>query len=180
MIKYVSFLCLLITTQANAQIYETNEQSNRGSTLSSDEKLKMILIVLVVGVVVYGIIYGIAQLQKGTISMPKPRKILSFSTNTSMEKAMKIIIQYAHQSRYKVDDFNENKFIIVLSDSPPFNPLVATGYGFFYPIYLTKYSEEKINIEIGIKGKLIQWGPVVNRNHEKCFNGVKAAIFANQ
>jgi hypothetical protein len=176
--KYITILFLLITVHVSAQIWETNEPKNRRKSLTTDEIVKMLLIFVVVGTAVYGVIYGIAGMQKGTSSMGKPRRILTFSTNTTIEKTMQIIIQY--QNKYKIDDFNEVKFIIVLSDSPPFNPLVSTGYGFFYPIYLTKQNEGRIDIEVGIKGKLFQWGPIVSRNHEKCFNGIKAAVFANK
>lgn len=176
--KYTIFLCLLISIHTNAQIYETNEGSHKGLTV--DEILKTLFICVAVIVVVQGIVYGIAQMQKGTVSMSKPLRILSFTTKCSADKVMKIIINYANQSNYKVDDFDENKFIIVLSDSPTFNPLVKKGYGFFYPIYLTRQNSGEIYIEIGISSKLIQWGPIVSRSHEKCFNGIKAAIFANQ
>lgn len=168
--KYFIFLCLLIAFHSKAQIWETNERPHKRELPSSNEIMQGVLVL----VAILGVTYGVAAMRKGSSSMSKPLRFLSFNTNTPLEKAMKIIIQFANQSGYKIDDFNESKSIIVLSDSAS-----LTSYGFFYPIYLSKQIEST-HIEIGIKSKLFQWGPLVRRKHEKCLNGIKASLFANQ
>lgn len=110
----------------------------------------------------------------GTAAMTKPSKLLSFTTDSTIEKSMKIILQFAKENGYKVEDFDENKGTILLSDS-----MTLFSNGFFYPIYLATKNEKTTLIEIGIKSKLMQFGPMVRRSHEKCFNGIKAAVFAN-
>lgn len=168
--KYL-VLFLFLPQICISQIYETNETHNRKSLPSSYEIWQAVLAVLAI----LGITYGIAAMRKGTSQMSKPSNILSLNTAISIEKAMKIIIQYANQSGYKIDDFNESKSIIILSNSAS-----LTSYGFFFPVYLTKQNDSETHVELGIKSKLFQWGPIVRRNQEKCFNGIKAALFANQ
>jgi TIR domain len=109
-----------------------------------------------------------------TTTMSKPSKLLSFTTGCTVENSMKIILLFAKENDYKVEEFDENKGIIILSDS-----MTLFSNGFFYPIYLVTENEKSTLIEIGIKSKLIQFGPIVRRSHEKCFDGIKAAIFAN-
>lgn len=169
--KYISILFLLLTVRVSAQIWETNDTKRNRPPISTNEILQLVLIVIVI----LSVTYGIAAMRKGKFSMSKPYKILSFNAGVSIDKAMKLIIQFANQNGYKIDDFNESKFIIVLSNSA-----TITSYGFFFPVYLTRQGDNTMTfIEVGIKSKLIQWGPIVSRNHEKCFNGIKATIFAN-
>lgn len=111
-------------------------------------------------------------MKKGSSKMKKPSRIKSFSTKTTLEKAMKNIIQFAQNTGYKVDDFNETDAIIVLSDSTS-----LTNYGHIYPVYLTNHSDNSITIEVGIKGKANQLMRL-DAPHERCFNGIKTAIYA--
>jgi hypothetical protein len=157
------------------QAFQRTFNKNNATLVIMDNQ-NALLICIIFGIGIAGVIYWIASMRKGTISMNKPEHILSFTSDFPAEKVMKIIIQYANQSGYKVDDFDESKFIIVLSDPP-----TLMSMGFFYPIYLVQQNDGKTSIEIGIKGKIIQFqmGPVVNRYHEKCFNGIKTAIYSN-
>ena len=86
---------------------------------------------------------------------------------------LKTIIGNAHQSGYKIEFLDEANGNLVLSDSPS-----LTSFGFFYPIYLTSNGETDTVVEVGIKSKVWQIGPIRARHHERCFNGMKAAILA--
>ena len=86
---------------------------------------------------------------------------------------LKTIIGYAQQSGYKIEFLDEANGNLVLSDSPS-----LTSFGFFYPIYLTSNGETDTVVEVGIKSKVWQIGPIRARHHERCFNGMKAAILA--
>lgn len=55
-----------------------------------------------------------------------------------------------------------------------------TTYGFFYPIYLSAIDEKTTLIEVGIKSKAFQLGPIVTRCHEQCFNEIKATMLINE
>ncbi len=113
-----------------------------------------------------------AATRKGSTDMKKPNRIKSFTTNVPSDKAMKTIIQFAQTNGYKVDDFNDNASTIILSDSA-----TLTNYGNIYPVYLVRQSNNSVQIDVGIKMKA---GGLIglDASHERCFNGIKSAIFA--
>ena len=121
------------------------------------------------------IMFIIAGNKKGKTDMKKPSKTISISTDIDIKKAMKTIISFAQTNGYKVDDFNEDEAIIVISNSAS-----ARSYGFIFPIYLSKLNDNKVNIEIGIKSKsgTQTYGPIFNKNLDDCVNGIKTAIYA--
>lgn len=127
---------------------------------------------LIIGIILISIFLIYSSIKKGSTKMKKPNNIKSFKTNIPFDKAMKTIIQYAQSNGYKVDDFNEAESIIILSDSAS-----LTSYGNIYPIYLINQSDSSILIEVGIKSKSFQ---VVGLEalHERCFKGIKTAIYA--
>jgi len=45
-------------------------------------------------------------------------------------------------------------------------------------VSVTRQYENSTLVEIGIKSKWTQFGPVVSRSHNKCVNGIKAALLA--
>jgi hypothetical protein len=130
---------------------------------------------LIIIVVVIGIFLIIAQTRKGSSTLTeKPSNLKSFVANASSEVVLKTIVRFAQQTGYIVDTIEENNGRIALSDSA-----TATSWGFFYPIFLSQQEDGKTLVEIGIKSKAIQVGPIVTQHHDKCFNGIKAAVFAN-
>lgn len=128
---------------------------------------------IIIGVVIAAIFFLFASMKRGKSNMEKPSKIKSFTTEIPLEKALKIVIQFAQNGGYKVDDFDNNQGVIILSDST-----TLTSYGYIYPIYFKEQSDSTILIEVGIKSKSTQlYG--FDAPHERCFNGIKTAIFAN-
>lgn len=125
-----------------------------------------------IAIIMGGIILLYASMNKGSVAMKKPNKILSFTTEMPGERILKVIIQLAQKGDYKVDDFNEGDLIIVLSSSGS-----LANDGFIFPIYITKQSDNLSLIEVGIKSKSTQMFGL-NAPHERCFNNIKAAIFA--
>ena len=114
-------------------------------------------------------------MRKGSSTLTeKPSGLKTFVADASSEAVLKTIIRFAQQTGYSIDTIEDNNGRIVLSDSA-----TATSWGFFYPIFLSQKEDGKTLVEIGIKSKAIQFGPIVSQHHEKCFNGIKAAIFAN-
>jgi hypothetical protein len=111
-------------------------------------------------------------LRKGSSAAEnKPRRIQSFVTSNTPSSVLKTLIRFAQQSGYKIEFLDEAKGNIVLSDGAS-----LTSYGFFYPVFLTSERESQTLVEVGIKSKVWQVGPIVSRRHDKCFNSVKAAI----
>ena len=127
---------------------------------------------MVYAIILIAIIIIIVAMQKGTTEMSKPSKVYTFYSEVAPDKVMKTIIRFAQNDGYKVTDFNEEKMQVVLSDN-----ISLTSFGFFFPIYVS-IEEEKTKIEIGIKSKAGQIGPIVNREHEKCYKGIESAIYA--
>jgi len=84
---------------------------------------------------------------------------------------LKAIITVAQQSGYKIEFLDENEGQIVLSDS-----ISLTSFGFFYPIFVTSQGGDQTLVEVGIKSRAWQVGPIVARHHDRCFSGIKAAI----
>ena len=111
----------------------------------------------------------------GSTDMEKPSKTSSFTTNVQLDVAMKAVIKFAQSNGYKVDDFNEQGAIIVLSDVPK-----PTTYGNIFPIYFRKQGENTVEIEVGIKSKspMPVYHTVGNQSLERCFIGIKTAIYA--
>ena len=118
-------------------------------------------------------LFAFAASRKGSSAVKiKPKSIQSFTTNKTPPSAMKTIITFAQQSRYNVEFLDDDERSIVLGDGPS-----LLSWGFFYPIYLTDRQGQTL-IEVGIKSKLWHPGRIRARLHEKCFNGIKAAIAA--
>ena len=131
---------------------------------------------LIVGIVMACIGLVIASMRKGSSAMgAKPSRIQSFSATGNPEETLKSIIRFAQQSGYKILALDEKLGQAVLEESAS-----ATSWGFFYPIFVSKQFNGSTLVEVGIKSKLVQVGPVVTRSHEKCVIGIKAALFAQR
>lgn len=116
----------------------------------------------------------VAASRKATSTVrEKPSSLLEFSTPMPPEKVLRVVVKFAQQSGYVVDDINEDDGRIILSDKAS-----GTSWGFFYPVYVASGGQGRTVVEVGIKSKAIQVGPVKARLHEQCFNGIKAAVFA--
>ena len=117
----------------------------------------------------------IAAMRKGSVALKsKSKRLKSITTTTNPHETLKIIIFFAQQSNYKVSALDETKYQLVLDESP-----TLTSWGFFYPIFISQHADNATLIEVGIKSKFVQIGPIVSRHHEKCVDGIKAALFAN-
>jgi hypothetical protein len=131
---------------------------------------------LVIGIVMAGVFLVIASMRGGSSSLgDRPKRLKSFTASMDSQKAFKSVIRFAQQTGYKISAIDEDKKQLVLEESAS-----ATSWGFLYPIFVSTASEGAALIEVGIKSKLAQVGPIVTRSHEKCFNGIQAAILAEK
>ncbi len=85
---------------------------------------------------------------------------------------LKAIVASVPVSIYKIELFDETNGNIVLGEAPS-----LTSYGFFYPVFVRSEGAET-RVEVGIKSKAWQVGPIVTRHHDRCFSWVRATIFA--
>jgi hypothetical protein len=73
--------------------------------------------------------------------------------------------------KYRVDDADAASHALVLSVPPsPFT------WGFFFPIWITPGTGGGSVVEIGIRSKLIQIGPLVTRAHDQCVAAIEALL----
>ncbi len=126
------------------------------------------LVGIVIIIAVFLIIAGMRRAPR-----KKPRHLMSFRTTMTLREGLKSIIDFAIQRGYEIDDFTEMEGRIILSDS-----VSPTSWGFFYPIYVSKNDNGSTLIEVGIRGKAPIAGTFALRHQERCFNGLKAFIFA--
>jgi len=127
---------------------------------------------LIIAALIVGVVLVIAKMRKGSAALEsKPSRLKSFSTSLTPSEAFKVAIRWASASAYKIDDVDEARLKFVLSDSA-----TATSWGFFYPIFVSAGGERGAVVEVGIKSKALQYGPLVSRAHEKCFSAIKTAL----
>jgi hypothetical protein len=147
--------------------------------MSTNDSILAILLCAVIVLVITGLQYQYASTRRGKASTTKPSKIMSFNSMLSIEKSMKVIIQFAQSNGYMVDYFDEKKSTIILSDSTSMGGIAfGNSGGFIYPIYLSIQSNNVILIEVGIKHKMFRLGDPATGQLAKCCNGIKASIFA--
>lgn len=132
------------------------------------------LIGLIIGAVMAGIGFIIAATRQGSSAIEsRPTRVQSFTATGQPQETLKAIARFAQQAGYKISVMDEDKGQLVLEESAS-----AISWGFFFPVFVSRRSDTATLVEVGIKSKLVQVGPVVTRSHEKCVNGMKAALFA--
>jgi hypothetical protein len=142
--------------------------------MESSPALTGMIVGLIVGVVLVCVGLVVASMRSGASAMSqRPRRIQYFAAWGTPDVILKAIIRFAQMGGYKIDAIDEAGGRIVLSESANF-----TSWGFFYPVFLTYQGNGQTIIEVGIKSKLVQVGPIVTRHHEKCLNGIRGAILA--
>ncbi len=78
--------------------------------------------------------------------------------------------------KYTIEDIDESIGRIILSSIPNWISGWISGWGFFYPVYVSIQNDGNTLVEVGIKSRLYQGGPLVTRAHKKFYNRVKSAI----
>jgi len=137
-----------------------------------------VLMCFTFGILVISISLIIAASRKGSSTLEtKPKQLQSITTTINPRETLKIIVRFAQQSKYQISNIDEAKCQIVLEESPSF---AGSHWGFFYPIFVSLRADNTTLIEIGIKSKFRQADFIILRHHERCVNGLKAALFAQQ
>jgi len=133
---------------------------------------------LIIGLLAAGGVISIALIisasRKGASAADnKPRRIQSFVTRMTPSAVMRAVITFAQRSGYRIEFLDETEGKIVLSDS-----VSLSSFGFFYPIFVTPQGGDQTLVEVGIKSRAWQVGPIVARHHDRCFHGMKATLLA--
>ena len=128
---------------------------------------------LIIGIVVACAFLFYAISRKSSSSLQsKPQRSKSVSTSKSVEDALRVISSYASGNGYKISHFDPELGQIVLEEGAS-----MTSYGFFFPIKITSKVAGGSSVEVGIKSRAFQMGPIVGRSHDKVVNGIMAALF---
>lgn len=71
---------------------------------------------------------------------------------------------------YRVDDADAQRRVLVLSSNPTF-----TSWGWLYPVFVHA-DGTGARIELGIRSRFFQYGPLVGIAHRKCAAAIEAAL----
>ena len=126
------------------------------------------------------ILLHISKTRKATSHLKqKPKRLLGFITNQSPKKIIEQVTLIASTFNYTIEDIDESIGRIILSSSPNWISVWISGWGFFYPVFLSIQNDGNTLVEVGIKSRLYQRGPLVTRAHKKFYSRVKSAISTN-
>ena len=133
---------------------------------------RLIIASLVIGTIIACIGLIIASMRRGSsVIGTRGDSTQSFITEVGPQDVLRKIIRFAQKAKYKVSAVDEAAGQLVLEESAS-----AFSWGFFFPISIVRQPNGSSLVEIGIKSKLVQVGPIVSRSHEKCIKGIKAAL----
>ncbi len=126
---------------------------------------------LIIGAIIVAFYYMLAKLKKPpTISTKLPNNTYDFDVLLDVKKALKVIILYAQQSNITIENMDEIKGCIILSE-------VKWGGGSFYQICVLQTNNKSSIVKVGARTKMP--GAMVGLDHERFVNGLKSAFFVN-
>lgn len=129
------------------------------------------LVGLIVGSVIVGFALILASMRKGNSLLGNPPgRNQKFVVDCTAEQAFKEIIRFAQKSNYRIIAVDEKNFNLVLEEAAS-----ITTWGFFFSIMVSAQSDSTATILIGIKSKLVQVGPIVDRSLERCCSEIRTA-----
>lgn len=139
--------------------------------------LKGIILILAIplAIIITYLLKQYSKTRKATLHLKqKPKRLLRFITNQSPKKIIEQVTLIASTFNYTIEDIDESIGRIILGSQ-----LNWISWGFFYPVYISNQNDGKTYVEIGIKSRLYQRGPLVTRAHKKFYNRVKNTITNN-
>ncbi len=128
--------------------------------------VKLPLIMLVV----LGIALVIAFVRKGkvtTITMGSTSRTLA-SNLTVLEAFDRLS---AGVASFRVEDISKDMSAILLTNGPTLGT-----WGFFYPVVISPSADGGSLIQIGIRSRIFQLGPLVTKWHRKCVAEIEDAL----
>src|SRR5262245_60912014 len=125
--------------------------------------------VFLIPLIVVGVGYAIAFSRKGSVAgASMGTRSLEVHSPASPEEVFERL--RAIGAKFHADDGDANAKIIVLSA-----PVTFFSWGFLYPVFIHAEGAGA-RIEIGIKSKFVQFGPVVGKWHRDCAAAIEAAL----
>ncbi len=143
--------------------------------------IKEILTILVflLAICIPFILIQFSKTRKATLLLKqKPKRLLGFITNQSPQKIIEQVTLIASTINYTIEDIDESIGRIILSSTPSWI-FGWESWGFFYPVYVSIQNDGNTLVEVGIKSRLYQVGPLVTIARKKFYNKIKSAISTN-
>lgn len=128
------------------------------------------------GLIVVVVFYVAGAVRKPpTPATMRQGRLLSFHTAMPPVQVIRAIGWFAQQNHYRIEQVDETHGWILLSQ-----PLSLFSYGFFYPIQVTpsQYPGDA-QVDIGIRSRAYQYGPVVTSRHKTLATGIRQLIAAS-
>ena len=103
-------------------------------------------------------------------------RLTPIATNLSPDEAFDVVLEFAENNGYTVDNADQDERSIVLNQSAS-----VLSYGAFFPIQIRARADGKTIVEIGAKAKMgsqKQRNFVLSKDHEKCVNGIRSHLTA--
>src|ERR1041385_6898461 len=120
-------------------------------------------------VAIVGIIAALRKISAKTVAQTRRRMTL---TSPLAPAAVIEKLKRAAWRKIKVTDTDADRGVVVLA-----TPMTMFSWGFFYPVFVTQGGSGS-TIEVGIKSRAMQWGPVVTNNHKACVAEIEQALKA--
>jgi hypothetical protein len=143
------------------------------------EELKIIqgiyiIIAIPSAFIIFFILIHISKTRKATLLLKqRPKRLLRFTINQSPQTLIEQVTLLARTFNYTIVDIDKSIGRIILSSS-----INWMSWGFFYPVYFLIQNDGNTLVEVGIKSRLYQYGPLVTRAHKKFYNRVRNAFHA--
>ena len=126
---------------------------------------------LIVVVLILGIGFAVAFSRRGVARTARPTsRSRSIDVALAPEQAFERIAAMP-RGTYRVDDHDRDRRTIVLSSNP-------TGFtwGFLYPVFVTPTSGGGSRVEVGIRSRFIQVGPLVTGAHDRVMAAIEEQL----
>lgn len=129
-----------------------------------------------VGLLVGGIIVLVIILIAATRKMPAhSAQMTSRRMSLTAPLAPAAVVEKLRNARWeriKLHDSDPARGVVVLATGT-----TIFSWGFFYPVFVTPRGAGS-TIEVGIKSRAVQWGPVVTNNHKSAVAEIERALEA--
>jgi len=126
-------------------------------------------VVFMIPIIVVAVGFIVASSRRGSVSgTPIGARKMELRTPADPETVFGRL--RALGGKYRTDDSDPTRKIIVLSSSPTF----AT-WGFLYPIHIEPEGSGS-RIVIGIQSRFMQWGPLVTSAHKQCTKAIEDVL----
>ena len=139
----------------------------------------MLILAIPLAILINYFLTQYSKTRKATLHLKqKPKRLLGFITNQSPQKIIEQVTLIASTFNYTIEDIDESIGRIILSSSPSWI-FGWESWGFFYPVYVSIQNDGNTLVEVGIKSRLYQVGPLVTIAHKKFYNKIKSSISTN-